>query len=174
MKSYEIINNNAEKIASAINDSLGTIERPSVVALIKWIEENFGLKMEVRHFYSDELKQSGLVYYDPGINKYAVWINGRECESRQLFTLCHELGHIIRNSGRAFGFSDGEIYSKRGEERFCDRFAAAFLMPRDIFIQKWKSNKENLTFKKVSMTGIFKVSGMAVYYRAKELGLLND
>ena len=174
MITYKSINKNAEKIAIAINDTLGTNKKPSILSLIKWIEENFELKIKINYFYSDTFNKSGLVYYDQNSKRYMVWINGKEYKNRQLFTICHELGHIILNYEKAFGFSDGEIYSKKGEERFCDRFAASFLMPKNIFIQKWKSCRESLVFKKIRMTSIFKVSGSAVYYRAKELGLLKN
>ncbi|NTV41181.1 MAG: ImmA/IrrE family metallo-endopeptidase [Candidatus Moranbacteria bacterium] len=172
MNKFEIINANAEKVASAIHDVLGTSAKPSILLLLRWIEENFGVKIEINHTYSEEFKQSGLVYYDPQKGCYMVWINANEPEKRKVFTICHEFGHILLNSRKAFGFSDGEIYSKKGEERFCDHFAAAFLMPKDIFIQKWNSCSETLDFKKVRMTSIFKVSGLAIYYRAKELGLI--
>lgn len=173
MNKYEIININAEKTAIAIHNVLETSKEPSVLMLLKWVEENFGIKIRINYTYLEEFKQSGLEYYDSRRGEYMVWINGRESEKRQPFTICHELGHIILNTGKAFGFSDGSIYSKWGEERFCDRFAAAFLIPKEIFIQKWNINSEELLFKKIRMASIFKVSGDAIYYRAKELGLIS-
>lgn len=173
MKTYEIINTNAEGIASAVHDVLGTAEKPSVFMLLKWLEESFGIKIEINHAYKKEFNRSGLVYYSPGKGAYIVWINANESEKRQLFTVCHEFGHIILNSGKAYGFSDGNIYSEWGEERFCNRFSAAFLMPKVTFIQKWNANGEELLFKKARMASVFKVSGEAVHYRAKELGLIS-
>lgn len=172
MKGYEAINASAEKVADAIHDVLGTAHCPSVLSLRSWMEESFGIRIHINYTRSEQFTQSGLEYYDPEKGGYMVWINAGESEKRQLFTLCHEFGHILRNSGKAFGFSDGNIYSAWGEERFCNRFAAAFLMPKETFIQKWSSIREELLFKKVRIASIFGVSGDAVYFRAKELGLL--
>lgn len=171
MKKYESILKNAERIATEIhkctNDSM-----PSIYFLIKWLEDKFHLRVKVSYTNSEELKCSGLVYFDPEIKSYRIWISLKEPECRQRFTLCHEIAHIIRNMSLVCGFSTGNIYSKWGLERFCDRFAAAYLMPADMFIYKWKTVKEPELFKKTRLANFFKVSGDAVYYRAKELNLI--
>lgn len=173
MKSYENININAENIASAISASINN-KMPSILSLLKWTEENFGINIEI--LYSEKslakIHCSGLVHFEPSINGYRVWINSKDFKFRQNFTLCHEIGHIIRNLSLKHGFSTGNIYSKWGLERFCDRFAAAYLMPADMFIYKWKTIKEPELFKKTRLANFFKVSGEAVYYRAKELKLI--
>ncbi|PIP27158.1 MAG: hypothetical protein COX30_03455 [Candidatus Moranbacteria bacterium CG23_combo_of_CG06-09_8_20_14_all_39_10] len=149
MKPYESININAEKIASTIYSNIGE-EMPSILSLLKWMEESFGIRIEV--FYSEnklaEMHCSGLVHFEPTINGYRIWINSKDYGFRQNFTECHEIAHIIRNMSLKYGFSTGEIYSKWGEERFCDRFAAAFLMPADKFIHIWKTIKEPIYLKK--------------------------
>lgn len=173
MKSYESINLNAENIASTIYSNIEE-EMPSIFSLLKWMEESFGIKIEI--FYSEkelaEMHCSGLVHFEPAINGYRIWINSKDFEFRQNFTECHEIGHVIRNMSLKYGFSTGEIYSKWGEERFCDRFAATFLMPASLFIYKWNTIKEPIYLKKARLASIFKVSGQAVYYRAKELKLI--
>ncbi len=171
MDGFEKINNDAEQTAGAIYSSLGDT-MPSILSLIRWTEENFGIRITVSFKNSDEFTVSGLEYFDPGIGEYRIFVNGRDYEYRQRFTLCHEIAHIIRNSEKAFGFSEGEIYSASGEERFCDHFSAAFLMPEEIFIERWNAIREDIDFKKARIASIFRVSGQAVYYRAKELGLI--
>lgn len=173
MKVYERINMHAENIANAIYDSINEM-MPSELSLIKWTEDNFGLKMKISHTDSDEFKRSGLEYFDPAENIFQVWINSKEPEYRQRFTLCHEIAHIIRNSGLKYGFSTGDIYSAKEEERFCERFAAAFLMPRDLFIHKWNSISNREILKRARLVKFFNVSGDAVYYRAKELELIRE
>ncbi len=175
MGSYESININAEKIATTIYESIGE-KMPSILSLLKWMEDSFGAKIDI--FYSEnklaEMNCSGLVYFESSHGGYKIWINSKDFDLRQNFTTCHEIGHVIRNLGLRYGFSIGEIYSKRGEERFCDRFAAAFLMPAELFVKKWNSINEPDYLKKVRLASIFKVSGQAVYYRAKELKLLKE
>ena len=170
MKSYENINKNAERIASAIHRSISNDKLP-IFSLIKWMEENFSIKIKINHINSNNFKSSGLVYYEKeGI--YRIWINKKENEYRKNFTLCHELGHIIRSMSLKFGFSTGDIYSDWGIERFCNRFAAAFLMPADLFIYKWTTIKESHYLKKARLVRFFKVSADAVDVRVKELKLI--
>lgn len=173
MSAYENINWNAERIAAVVYKSINE-KMPSALSLIKWVEGNFDTKIKVS--YSEkiltEISSSGLEYYDAEDETYKVWINGNDIDGRQLFTLCHEIAHIIRNSGLAYGFSCGDIFSAKGEERFCDRFAAAFLMPKDLFIEKWKNISDKDILKRARIARFFKVSGQAVYYRAKELKLI--
>ncbi|MDI6778242.1 MAG: ImmA/IrrE family metallo-endopeptidase [Patescibacteria group bacterium] len=173
MKSYERINLHAENIAKAIYDSIEET-MPSEYSLIKWVEENFGIKMKIFHTESSEFKRSGLEFFDPQKNIFQIWINSKEPGYRQRYTLCHEIAHIIRNSGLKYGFSSGDIYSAWGEERFCERFAAAFLMPRDLFIRKWNSIPNGDIWKKARLAKFFGVSGDAVYYREKELKLIQE
>lgn len=171
MKKYHNINTKAEHIAKDAYKNIGD-SYPKIISLIKWTEENFGIKMEIRYSNKFNLGHAGLVYRDPIDNKYKIWLNSEEPERRQRFTLCHEIGHIIKNSDLKYGLSDGDIYSAWGEERFCNRFAAAFLMPAEFFISKWNGIREPLYLKKIKLVGLFNVSGEAVYYRAKELGLI--
>ena len=172
MHEFKKINIGAEEFAEKVFKSINE-ESPSIYSLIKWVEEQFNIKISIFH-REMAIGHSGLVYPDASTGKYVIWINSKESELRQNFTLCHEIAHIIRSAGLSFGFSSGDIYTKNGQERFCNRFAAAFLMPSDLFIEKWKSSGEKILFKKVRMTQIFKVSGEAVHYRAVELGLINE
>lgn len=59
-----------------------------------------------------------------------IAFNTREAPQARIFTLLHELGHLIRRSA---GLCDHEEQGDRAaEEAFCNRFAAATLMPRDL------------------------------------------
>lgn len=172
---YSEINMNAEADASAIYKAIGS-RSPSILELIRWMEDNFGIKIRVSSGRSEGFHHvsglSGLEYFDPSIGAYRVWYRDSDCSERQNFTIVHEIGHIFFNSPRQlFGYSDGNIYDKDEQERFCNRFSAAFLMPKELFIEKWNELNDDITFKKLRMVSFFKVSGEAVYFRAKELGL---
>lgn len=171
MKKYANILKNAERIATTIHKCTDD-SMPSIFSLIKWIEDKFCLSVRISYTNSDDFKASGLVFYDQKIKSYRIWINLKEPECRQRFTLCHEIAHIIRNVSLVYGFSTGDIYSAWGLERFCNRFAASYLIPADMFVSKWKAIKEPIYLKKARFASLFKVSGDAVYYRAKELKLI--
>ncbi|OGI16353.1 MAG: hypothetical protein A2Z52_01770 [Candidatus Moranbacteria bacterium RBG_19FT_COMBO_42_6] len=171
MNEYEIINANAERVAKAIHSAIGE-ERPSVLSLTEWIEKNFGIEIKIKLLKSLSSRYSGLVYPDSKPGVYRVGINANDAVCRQQFTKCHELAHIVRNFGLKYGFSCGEIYTTEGLERFCDQFAASFLMPEEIFIREWKKISDKDLWKRARISRVFNVSGQAVYHRAKELKLI--
>ena len=62
-----------------------------------------------------------------------VIVFGNEAPTAQAFTLAHELGHIaLHQSGIIAPLSS----SSTDIENWCDRFAAAFLMPKEAIIQR--------------------------------------
>ena len=77
-------------------------------------------------FRRTELQSLGVrgicIYADP----LPVVIFGKESSAAQSFTLSHELGHVVlRESGIS-----GPVRRKSSEvEKWCDQFAASFLMP---------------------------------------------
>ncbi|GBE16889.1 hypothetical protein BMS3Abin15_00713 [bacterium BMS3Abin15] len=169
MKEYKSINIAAECIAErAYKDT--NDELPSILSLIKWTEKNFNTKIRIAF---GNLCGSGLVHSDPDTGGYKIWIKNSEPDFRQRFTLCHEIAHVVRNRGLRYGLYTGDIYSSWGEERFCHRFAAAFLMPKELFYYKWNVIRDsNIPFKKARLAKFFNVSGSTVDIRAKELKLI--
>jgi len=165
---YKIINNDAEKTAEAIIHAIGK-PRASLLDLANWIEENYGRGIQVIPLDLSNKVCSGLVC--PSKNYYKIWVDKNESSERQNFTLCHELGHIVEDFNLSYGFSQEDVHTAKGTERFCNRFAAAFLMPAKEFIRKWNNLSLPFLLKKYSVAKHFKVSKEAVYYRAKELGL---
>ena len=61
-----------------------------------------------------------------------IVFSSREVPEARLFTLLHELCHVIR---RSTGICDRkEIGDRASEEAFCNRFAAAVLMPPEVVL----------------------------------------
>src|SRR3990167_5572042 len=116
MKSLSQINNQAEKLADDIFRKTGD-KIPSILSLIKLVEVALNIRISVKHRSWEHFDRSGLMYYVEEGKACRVIINSDESDYRQNFTLCHEIGHILRNSGGAYGFSDGDIYTPKGEER---------------------------------------------------------
>jgi len=169
---FRNINDNAERVANKIY-KICALETPSIPAMIRWIEQTFGFKIFIRSVDYLPASCAGIVYFDKSAGGYQIKLNENDLLRRQRFTLCHEIAHIIRNMSMVYGFSTGDIHSAKGLERFCDRFAAAFLMPSDIFIRKWRSlsNKDLLT--KARIAEFFDVSIEAVSYRVLDLNISN-
>lgn len=71
----------------------------------------------------------GFSAYDPQIPLIVYNSSGQTTAARS-FTLLHELAHLIHREDAVCGSGDSE------HERWCDSFATAFLMPRDVFVRE--------------------------------------
>ena len=84
---------------------------------------------------------------------------------RQRFTLAHELGHLML---------DGRLGEDLDEEKACDRFAGAFLVPGEMVIEalgakrRWLEPRELLLLKQE-----YGLSMAAWSYRARDMGVLD-
>lgn len=58
---------------------------------------------------------------------------GRESPVAQAFTIAHELGHVVLRNGSISGFLGQGTNAEYGaiQERWCKKFAAAFLIPAE-------------------------------------------
>lgn len=68
-----------------------------------------------------------------GFSLYDDWapviaVNTATVPQARLFSYCHELGHLLRRADRICGAT-----ADTALERWCEQFAAAFLLPRDAF-----------------------------------------
>jgi hypothetical protein len=86
---------------------------------------------------------SGFLWYydDPVLRRPTpqIIINSNEPESRQLFSLAHEVYHCLAGHGGGFSHTD-QFFRNRIEERAASRFSACTLMPewrvREIIAQR--------------------------------------
>ncbi len=85
--------------------------------------------------------------------------------ARQRFTIAHELGHLILN------ISNDEL----DEEKLCNRFASALLMPKDAVINEFGISRKNINFFELTaFKNEFKVSYTAIIYRLKYLNIISE
>jgi Zn-dependent peptidase ImmA (M78 family) len=63
-----------------------------------------------------------------------IAINTAYVEGARIFTLAHELGHLVtRTDAACFDWIAPDKPSDQTLERWCERFASAFLLPREQF-----------------------------------------
>jgi Zn-dependent peptidase ImmA (M78 family)/transcriptional regulator with XRE-family HTH domain len=94
----------------------------------------------------------------------------KESAVRSRFDACHELGHLVLH----MWVDDVQFSDKRVQKRLeneANKFAAAFLLPRETFCQEIMSTSIN-HFKMLKRR--WKVSIAAMVYRCHELGILSD
>ena len=85
---------------------------------------------------------------------------------RQRFTLAHELGHLVLHD---------LLDSSLGEEKACNRFAGAFLAPKDSVISCLGVRRKRLELQELSMLKQdWGLSMMAWSFRAKDLNIIPD
>ena len=68
----------------------------------------------------------GLSVTDPEFS--FILVNADQLRSRALFTLAHELGHVLNLDGQTVNI-DTDMKARNDEERLANAFAAAFLIP---------------------------------------------
>jgi Zn-dependent peptidase ImmA (M78 family) len=95
-----------------------------------------------------------------------VYINKEESLQRQLFTVAHELGHIVLH-GAGEDYVDYRDYSNNPKETEANNFAGHLLMPESMFRYLWKEQQGNIN----ALSRFFGVSASAVGVRATILGL---
>lgn len=118
---------------------------------------------------------SGLCVNDE--NYPVIIINNSMSFARQIFTLFHELYHLIEGTSGAEIIRD-DFYimlnqSQTDIERKCDRFANAFMIPHDDF--KIELEKSPLDEKRIAqLATLYSVSREAIMYTLLSLGRITS
>ena len=85
--------------------------------------------------------------------------------ARQRFTIAHELGHLILN------INNDEL----DEEKLCNRFASALLMPKEAITNEFGYSRRNINFFELTaFKNEFKVSYTTIIYRLKDLNIISE
>ena len=138
-----------------------------------------------------EVKRCSL---DPGVagmlkntgDGWVIYVNSDEPETRQRFTIAHEIGHLHLHSDVIGDHTDFYRKSELKDytedqlemERQANKFAAALLMPQGRVFQEWLAQlkRSDGLFgggRVKRMSEIFGVSEEAMTYRLKNLGLIS-
>lgn len=104
-----------------------------------------------------------------------VFINARDAQAAQVFTLVHELAHLWVG---VTGVSNPWAESFRGGgrdnvEAFCNAVAAEFLVPRDAFVKAW-DDRATLRENASRLKAEFRVSAVVIAVRARTLALVSE
>ncbi len=86
-----------------------------------------------------------------------IYLNSRMSKNRQIFTLFHELAHLLRGKGGVDMRTTPQLQGDyKEEEVFCNAFAGAFLVPDESFRQHAKKNPEDHEIERLA--NLYKVS----------------
>ncbi|WP_213573259.1 XRE family transcriptional regulator [Rhodococcus sp. USK13] len=139
--------------------------RDAGAALNGWIRavERLGvLVFQVSRIPTSEFL--GMSYYEE--LQPIILLNGADIPQRRIFTLFHELGHLL---SRTSGICD--IYSGGASESTCNAFAAAFLLPEAALLAALGHQEPIGALDRLSKH--FRVSQSAVAVRLRELGRIS-
>jgi Zn-dependent peptidase ImmA (M78 family)/DNA-binding XRE family transcriptional regulator len=112
------------------------------------------------------------IYYEPCS---IIAVNNKDFERAKVFSLFHELAHLIRRSSSLCLIDFDE--RNDDEEKICDRIAAEALMPessfRAIANETWPLYKEWSSYCLQSIGDRFGVSSVSILLRLHELKIIN-
>lgn len=136
-----------ERVASRVREYLGVSLDTQMgwknkeEALKNWrdVIQQKGIFIFKRSFKQEDI--SGFCLID---NQFPIiYLNNSTAPSRQIFTIFHELAHVLFNVSGVTKYNDFYITSLTGDSKeievFCNRFAAEFLVPSNDFDNRLKS-----------------------------------
>lgn len=141
---------------------------PRASEVVKWTTEALGGQIKVSEDPSKFEEESGsLIIYRKG--HFVIFLSPYTSPLRDNFTIAHELGHyLLHFDHRSQSLNGPVIFNRYGSDREewqANRFAAAFLMPKDEFISVFQKYDGNTRL----VAGHFEVSEPAVQVRANYL-----
>lgn len=100
-----------------------------------------------------------------------IFVNGADTKAAQIFTIAHEMGHILLGES---GVSNPQPRSRGhiASERWCNAFAAEFLVPLAA-IAEIRRTHDDLTEEVNALARRFKVSSLVALRRIHEAGWID-
>lgn len=117
------------KMEFKVNDQTGldSGNKLALTTLVRKKIEDFGV-MVLRHSGLKALRVRGLCIANYPL---PVIVYSNEAPAPQAFTIAHEFAHVLLRAGGISG-NRTKRYEEQPVEKWCDRFAAAFLMPETL------------------------------------------
>jgi Zn-dependent peptidase ImmA (M78 family) len=101
-----------------------------------------------------------------------LFVNSAYSRPRSLFTMAHELGHLLAGHVDGGVALDRELSGSTEMERMANAFAARYLMPKDDIAQKLEQDGRRMSTL-VELTDEYGVSYQTLVYRLHNLRLIN-
>jgi Zn-dependent peptidase ImmA (M78 family)/transcriptional regulator with XRE-family HTH domain len=118
---------------------------------------------------------SGFCLYDEEFP--IIYVNNSSAKTRQIFTLFHELAHLLFQTSGIDTPSDSFVERLPDHERIieiiCNRFAAEFLLPDDVFREAF-AGKEPSESTAEELASRFHVSREFIYRKFRDRNLIDD
>jgi len=169
------------RMAEQVRDYLGT----SLEQQYRWADEDTALKawrqalQDVGVFvFKDAFRAdgySGFSLYDDVFP--IIYVNNSSTKTRQIFTLFHELGHLLFHTSGIDPLQDRYIERlpehQSRIEILCNRFAAEFLVPTAAF-NGAMATRDHSEFAATQVAQRFRVSREVIYRRFLDRGWIDE
>lgn len=146
----------------------------SEAALKLWREAIQGKGIFV---FKDSIKQKEVSGFCLTDNVFPIiYLNNSLSDNRQIFTLFHELAHILLNSNGLTIQDDSYINYLQGESKevevFSNKFAGEFLVPSEDFVQFSNNISDEQSI--LDLSNRYRVSREVILRRFLDKGLINQ
>ncbi len=161
----------AYKLAGTIRQHMGLGEFPTA-QLIGVLEDRYDIKFIVDH--ADIEPSAACSRSEKGC---FIFINGRDPESRQYFSIAHELFHLITWDLEMLQLIDSSPKLHKKNEQLADAFAAGLLIPQEKLLTEVEKICDIPTIGAadvIALTEQFQVSKKAMLYRLLNMKLINE
>lgn len=176
-KSSDSVSNVAKDVrkylGSSLNEQYALKSNEDALKYWRNLLEEHGIFIFKDAFKDDDF--SGFCLYDKVYP--IIYINNSQAKNRQIFTLFHELAHLLFRTGgvdlRHDDFVQGMSGNNKHIEVFCNKFAGEFLVPSED-IQKYLHNK-SIDDKLLSgLAKKYSVSREVILRKCLDLGYVNQ
>ena len=108
------------------------------------------------------------------IDQYAplIFINTTDSENGKLFSLLHELVHVMLGKASFYNDEYGSLTYSNKEEQFCNAVAADLLVPEEIFITEWKQHHGTTAEIVEALEQLFVCSAFVLLRKALDCSLI--
>lgn len=156
-----------KRAAVVARQALG-LEADEPIRDICGLLESAGLKVRI---VTSELESFFGLSVGPEDGGPAIVVNVRDdiTVERRIFTVAHELGHLLLHPG---AYDVEEVEEDEAEEREAHLFGSHFLVPQEGFDKEWEESAGLHPVDRVlHVKRIFRVSYMTILYRLIEMGI---
>lgn len=137
-------------------------------ALANAIEGKFKIDVLIEAYQDDVLSGAAITHRSFPL----IFVNSAFPRSRSLFTLAHELGHVLAGHADDSITLDRELAGSTDAERMANAFAAIYLMPED-YISREITERGRKVSTLAYLTYVLGVSYESLIYRLHNLRLIN-
>lgn len=160
---YEDIETLASNFRRLVLKRMGR-DQPRASEVVQWTTKELGGEIRTTEDPS-KLEEDGgsLIIYKK--RHFVIFLPPYTSFLRDNFTIAHEIGHYFLHFDHNSQPPNPVIFNRYGSDKYewqANRFAAAFLMPRDEFLEIYKKYGGNTLI----VAGHFEVSEPAVQVRA--------